>query len=570
MNPDLLKACDWSRLTSAATLIILTLLPGRLAATDSPVAISENETAFTLNNGLVAVRASKFSGDLLSLKYHGLEMLNAATGRQSGYWSHDTQRGRHLTAITIDPKTNGGERGEVSIKGVYNGTPLGSGPGGSVAADVEIRYCLGRGDSGVYTYSIFEHKTNYPATSVGEARFCVKLNDELFDWMTVDAKRNQRLITAYDWNHGTVMNFKEARRMTTGLYQGQVEHKYDYAANQFDVRAGLVQLRQAARPLVCEPLGRIPERRADQSRALRPPRRHLRRQSHRPGSADAAELLAQQPLWRQCLLPRPGRSLDQGHWPVSALLQRGKGRGQPDAGPQALWQDALARAARETESWPFGWVAGVDYPHRSERGTLRGRLVLDDPQAPNAPMTRLLVGLSAPESVPAAPDRPGGGFGRSYGPRTVNWQNDAKHYQFWTLGGANGAFAIPHIRPGTYTLHAIADGTLGEFTLTNVTLAAGQTLELGQIHWTPLRFGRQLWDVGIPNRSGAEFFKGDDYCHWGWYIEYPKLFPNDVNYVVGQSRFQKDWFFEQVPHSEDPADTTGKGGRTQHCLVYRF
>ncbi len=142
-----------------------------------------------------------------------------------------------------------------------------------------------------------------------------------------------------------------------------------------------------------------------------------------------------------------------------------------------------------------------------------------------------------------------GGFG---GPRLVEWQNDAKYYEFWVRGDAKGHFTIPNVRAGTYTLHAIADGVLGEFTLTNVTVAAGQKLDLGKLNWQPVRHGRQLWDIGIPNRTAAEFFKGDDYYHWGWYLEYAKLFPNDVNYVVGKSDFRKDWFFEQVPHNEDP------------------
>ncbi len=75
-----------------------------------------------------------------------------------------------------------------------------------------------------------------------------------------------------------------------------------------------------------------------------------------------------------------------------------------------------------------------------------------------------------------------------------------------------------------------------------------------------MRRGKQVWEIGIPNRNSSEFFKGDDYFHWGWYLEYPKLFPNDVNYVVGKSDFRKDWFFEQVPHNENPTNNTGTGG----------
>ena len=224
----------FKKLTVLAAML---LLPAVLQAESlAPVRISTDETLFTLDNGIVTARVAKRSGDLLSLKYKNLEMLDAA-GRQGAYWSHNAARGQQTTRITIDPQTNGGERGEISVKGIANGNAMGSGPGGSVIADIEIRYALGRGDSGVYTYSIFTHPTNYPATSVGEARFCMKLNDALFDWMTVDANRNMKMITTYDWNHGTQMNFKEGRRMNTGIYKGMVEHKYDYSANQFDVRA---------------------------------------------------------------------------------------------------------------------------------------------------------------------------------------------------------------------------------------------------------------------------------------------------------------------------------------------
>ena len=142
-------------------------------------------------------------------------MLDAGSQRQAGYWSHNTARGQQEIRITIDPTANGGERGEISIKGIADGNQMGSGPGGSVIADIEIRYALARGDSGLYTYSILSHPTNYPGTSLGEARFCLKLNDDVFDWMTVDSNRNMQMITTYDWNHGTQMNMKEARLMNT-------------------------------------------------------------------------------------------------------------------------------------------------------------------------------------------------------------------------------------------------------------------------------------------------------------------------------------------------------------------
>jgi rhamnogalacturonan endolyase len=312
-----------------------------------------------------------------------------------------------------------------------------------------------------------------------------------------------------------------------------------------------------------------------------------------------------------------------------------------------MWKKALAREKSETGEWPYNWVEGVDYPHKDQRATVSGKIVLRDPQAPHLRMGNLLVGLSAPEYKPAVIPRifrgfrsfrggrrggrfghggrfgggggggvgsglAGGGedevavtneenspagtndnFGRRFGgrfgggaftnrfarfgrngfrgrfgtnfgfgfrlPSVVTWQNDAKNYEFWVRGDARGNFKIPNVRPGTYTLHAIADGVLGEFDLTNVVVESGQNLKLGKLTWQPVRYGKQIWAIGIPNRSGSEFDKGNDYYHWGWYLKYPKLFPHDVNYVIGKSNYRKDGFFEQVPHNEDPTNTTGRG-----------
>lgn len=536
-----------------AAAILWLLLPALLsAAPQAPVAIFGNETTFTLDNGIVTAQAAKRSGDLTSLKYQGLEMLNAQSGRPGGYWSHNVARGEAAARITIDPQSNGGERGEVAFRGTYHGTPLGSGPGGSVAADIEIRYALGRGDSGLYTYSVFEHATNYPATSVGEARYCAKLNDELFDWMTVDGSRNRQMMTAYDWNHGTVMNLKEARRMNSGVWQGQVEHKYDYSANQFDVRAwgwtstgrgvGLWFVNPSVEYLSGGPTKVELSAHRDATfgtdpKAPAPPTLlNYWRGSHYGGSVCS---VAAGEAWTKVI------------GPFLIYCNSGSTR-------DALWQDALAQAEREAAAWPYDWVAGVDYPHRAARGTVTGRLTLDDAGAPEVKMTHLLAGLAAPDYVPGRGEGgPRGGGGVA--PRAVQWQDDAKHYEFWARADAGGNFTIRNVRPGAYTLHAIADGVLGEFALTNVAIRGGQAIEVGELRWRPIRYGKQIWDIGIPNRTGAEFCRGSDYFHWGWYLEYPRLFPHDVNYVIGQSDFRRDWFFEQVPHNEDPANTTGSG-----------
>lgn len=511
------------------------------AAGAQAVTLSGDGDNFVLSNGILVAEVAKRSGGLVSLKYNGLEVLDAGGRRTPGYWSHSAAGPQVADTVTVDPKANGGERAEISVKGISGGNRMGSGPGGSVVADIEIRYALARGDSGLYTYSILEHKPDYPATSLGEARFCAKLNDAVFDWMTVDADRNMKMITAYDWDHGTVMNMKEARRMNSGMYKGQVEHKYDYSANQFDTLAwgwsstekhvGLWFVNPTIEYLSGGPTKVELSAHRDATFGTDP-------------NAPAPPCLLN--YWRGSHYGGSSCDVRQGeHWtkvvgPFVIYCNTGPT-------PEAMWEDALARSGRETRAWPYEWVNGVDYPHKDQRAAVTGQLVLRDPQAPGAAVSNALVGLTAPDyTVP----------GRRGGSMTVDWQLDAKHYEFWTRAGSDGRFSIPDVRPGAYTFHAIADGVLGEYAKADVTVEPGKPLELGTLEWKPVRFGRQVWDIGIPDRTAREFLHGDHFWQWGLYDQYPKDFPNDVNFVIGKSDFHKDWNYAQCPRADRPDGTT--------------
>src|SRR5262245_23568829 len=183
------------RIISISTL--LAIASAALSAqTATPVSVTEDAGSFTLSNGILTARILKSSGDIQSLLYKGTEILTDKSGHAGGYWSHDTTGGQSVvTKVTIDPRGNGGERGEVSIKGISGGIKMGHGPGsasdGDFPADIDIRYALGRGESGIYTYCIFQHLPEYGAASMTEARFAVKLAD-FFDWMSIDERRNKR------------------------------------------------------------------------------------------------------------------------------------------------------------------------------------------------------------------------------------------------------------------------------------------------------------------------------------------------------------------------------------------
>lgn len=134
----------------------------------------------------------------------------------------------------------------------------------------------------------------------------------------------------------------------------------------------------------------------------------------------------------------------------------------------------------------------------------------------------------------------------------TNWQRDAIHYQFWAKGNSDGSFEIPKVRPGKYVLYAITDGVLGEYMKTDVVVEKGKALDLGKLEWVPVRRGKQLWDIGIPSRNGNEFAGANNRRDPAVSLKYTTLFPNDVNYIISKSDYSKDWYFQHVPHNEDP------------------
>jgi rhamnogalacturonan endolyase len=228
------------------------------------------------------------------------------------------------------------------------------------------------------------------------------------------------------------------------------------------------------------------------------------------------------------------------------------------ASADVMWKDALGRSAKETAAWPYDFVKGVDYPLKEQRGTVSGQLVLKDPAGSTMPGLR--VGLTVPDYTVK---------GWRGGTETIDWQKDAKHYEFWVRGVEDGRFSIPNVRPGTYTLHAFADSVLGEYAKADVKVEAGKTLDLGKLEWTPVRYGREVWAIGVPDRTAGEFLHGDRPWQWGLYLQYPKDFPNDVHYVVGKSDWHKNWNLMQVPRAAAD-DTNGRGKGTATPWTVEF
>ena len=514
-------------------------------AVNAPVTVAADDRNWTLDNGIVKATISKGNGRLTALVYQG---INTMAG--GGYWEQSPAGSAN--SLTIDPAKNGGERAEVSIK---------CAPGRGI--DIELRYTLARGVSGIYAYAIYTHPAANGAAGYGENRFITKLNHD-FNWISVDADRNMLECTPQDWGAGVVIHAKEQRILSTGYYKNSVEHKYSYNAIQYKIPAyGWSSTKDHIGVFFINPtteyLGGGSSKMElvahfDANDNPDPIILDYWCAGHYAGGASCNIPAGENwnkvvgPIFVYC------NTLTNPKVPSAADLATLEATaGNPTVPPAwhdnatALFQDALAQAKVEKAQWPYDWVNGADYPHKDQRGNVTGRLVLNDPQAATTKLPHLTIGL-------AHPDYPGGSS-RAGNNGIVTWAHDGNYYQFWNDGSDDGTFTISNIRPGTYTLHAFADGVLGEFAQSNITVTAGQSLDLGKIEWKPVRYGKQIWEIGYPDRTGDEFFKGDsaDYWLWGWPLRYALLFPNDITYTIGKSDYHKDWFFQQTPHSESTA-----------------
>lgn len=510
------------RLLILASIAIAGLLSVSSCKSGS-VVLLEDERTYTLSNGIVCAVVAKESGDLVSYKYMGKEMLatrvdengnpdlnldppganpnglnRGMTDHQYGFWSHDAMgpRGTRdaVATVTIDPAKTRGTRAEVSIKGISEGRKMGTGPGsrpdGQFAADIDIRFAIEDGESKVYTYCIFTHPESYPSTEIGEARFCSKLAP-MFDWMSVDEKVNFHYPADYYAGDKYVYTATQSTNTTFG-WSSTTENIGFYVLNpSMEYMSG--------GPTKVEFMGH-----RDTNSAAAPCVLNYWRSSHYGG---AEVKVAEGEYWDKVIGP--------------FVLYVNSG-----ADTQGLYADAKAQAKIEKAKWPYSWVKAEAYAPARKRSEVSGKLVLNDPHGPKE-FTVLNVGLAAPDMF---------------------WQRDAKNYQFWALGNADGSFVIPNVREGKYTLYAFADGVLGEYVKTDIEVKAGKTV-LGDLEWTPVRKGEPIFEIGVPNRNGSEFVLGDQFRDPEVAIKYSEMFPNDINYVVGKSDWSKDWPYLHVPHT---------------------
>ena len=385
------------------------------------------------------------------------------------------------------------------------------------AFDIDCHYVLRRGDTGLYGYAILSHPASYPDTGVGEWRMVWKLPHTSTDWtferIYVDALRNWYWGTYSDFVNEASTGIAEIKTLTTGARAGLMDCKYEYAA-EYQKIGCWGHASDTNKIGVWFVLGGYDylndgPNMADLTVAESYLLQHFGR-DHYGGSGTS---IAAGEAWSKIFGP--------------FLLYCNQTTATSHQG-DVLWAEAQAQAQAEIAAWPYSWLTNSDYPADNLRGTVTGKIILSDPLKPTlAAGTNTWVGVSQPG--------PGG-----------NWQFESKHYQSWVHPDAAGNFSIAHIRPGSYTLSAWTAGAVNEYTLTNVNLAAGATNALGNLNWTNSHPGGQIaWEIGIPDRSAAEFKHGTNYWYPYLWTTYTNDFPNPLTYNAGTGNWTNDWNYAQ-------------------------
>ena len=489
-------------------IIVIADSPGAQITAQDKVVVTDRGNEVTLGNDLITIVLDKPTGEITELSKDGIEV----TGRYRMYydlgWRWPTQdeiwkagavSESHMQFFAGETRHSGA--GEVSYDLLAHDDHhahirFTNDNVNEMPFALELHYILRAGDSGFYCYVVNRRFKGMRPTIYLETRYVMRIRDGIFTQKAVSPGRiGNKLFSAAEM--GKSHQYADAERFP----DGSVETKYDWAVYEGDhhlhgvAGSGLGFWVISASSEYCNG---------------GPTKQNLSVEENEISIVNLRMFQAGH-LGSGTLYFDRDEDWSKLYGPFFVYLNSGEDF-------DALWADAQQRSRQEVEAWPYSWVQHELYP--LQRGSVRGQLTITDGSSPEGAWVILAA-------------------------ETPDWQVQGKGYIFWARADARGHFEIPKVRPGSYSLYAICDGVLDEYRLDGIEVTAGQPTDLGRLGWQPLRYGRQIWQIGVPDRSGREYRHGDDFRHWGLWLKYPQEFPNDVHFTVGQSLEREDWNYVQ-------------------------
>ncbi|XP_042445380.1 probable rhamnogalacturonate lyase B [Zingiber officinale] len=514
------------------------------------VSLGVKDGRIMIDNGILQLTLSNPGGLITGIRYNDIDNVLEVHNeeRNRGYWDSvwnepggpgifEVIEGTRFQIITQDDnqvEVSFTRRWDTSLQGKF------------VPLHIDKRFVVLRGCSGFYTYAIYEHREGWPDFDMAETRVAFKLRKDKFHYMAI-ADNRQRIMPMPEDRmppRGRQLAYQEAVLLldpTNKDLKGEVDDKYQYSCEDKDIRVhGWI----CSKPHV----GFWQITPTDEFRIGGPVKQELT--SH-VGPTTLAMFMSAHYAGEN-LVPkfRNGEYWKKVFGPVFIYLNFST----DDADPQVLWEDAKLQAEIEVESWPYQFPASEDFQKSEERGCITGRLLVCDKFMDEDYMdaNSAFVGLALPGEA-------------------GSWQTECKGYQFWSRADEAGNFSIKNVRTGEYNLYGWVPGFIGDYrSEITIHVSSGSQINLGNLIYEPPRDGPTLWEIGIPDRSAAEFFVPDPKPEWvnklyvdhpdrfrqyGLWERYTDLYPDtDLVYTVGVSDYSKDWFFAHVTRKTDDKD----------------
>jgi len=487
---------NWQAVLFGLAGMVLVWLVG--AAAGPPKLIHE-DGRWRISNGRVELSIDKSQATLVHLAAPGgPELITLGyydtNGQPGGFGRSGYLRfGRHEPAIAeVAQQTDG--MVDVLLRTERERLK----PGFNHPLLTELHYVLRRDEPGFYVYWLRWHERTMPAFELDQTRYVIRASRAVFDqWRIADDR------------HGTFPTPAEAKaakevyNATFQLPDGRYMTKYANAVAIADHHLCGLYSRQHGLGLwqinpSNEYINGGPTKQNLTIHQLEPILLHMAQSRHFGG--------------------RPARV--RGKWcklfgPIFFYINRA-------ASLDEAWADAKKRMAVEQSRWPYSWVKprAVPNAYPLRRGSVDGVVKRTDGQSPAGAFAI----LAAPD--PAWPFQ---GFG----------------YMYWQRVGEDGRFHIPHVRAGLYTLYVFQPGVFGETRRDGVSLCPGDVADIGEVGLTPETHGRLVWQIGVPDRTAAEYRHGRDFRRVYLHRLYAREFPNGVHFEIGRSREARDWNYYQ-------------------------
>jgi rhamnogalacturonan endolyase len=486
-------------------------------ASGPDVTLVDNGSAVTLSNGIISFTVAKSTAKITNLRLVGSRQGNETTNLLSG--SHGNG---YTTFNYTGVSAAGGMTG--AVYSIVSQSPdrieismLANDPT-KLRFYLDIRVSLQRGASGLHQYWIVKYPDNMPdGLSFGQLRYAFAADDPSFRWFVVDDERGvQQRPSLYDQAHWTTL-----QDTTYALPDGSIWSKYQNSSNlEGDNHVFMISNGKVGLSLI----------QASKEAFAGPTRQELTCHDYYNGM-----ILLWHPLTSHYGQPdvTPPRGWEKVFGPFYLHVAEASESDEKST-VAALWEDAKQAAAQQQGAWPYGWVSDPLYA-ATERSTVSGRLSV--------------AGFGAVDN----------GWAVLYQPRPdreyqgvtldgTDWQYLNLDYIYAGKIGPGGQFAIPAVRPGTYTLAAFTKGAMGEYRRTNLTVPAGAAVDTGTHVWIPASHGTTLWQIGAADRTSEEFYVHggkDGFRRTLTWLEYPYEFPNGVDFTVGIDDPAKKWNYFQ-------------------------